>query len=372
MSVNLEDLTHFVNKHWFTRTGLVVGLLAISVAGLPLLVAAKASIVIGSAIWLITVVMLLAIWCFSRRIPRTPKKKVGFLVSINCSDDNESKRLKEDFIVPLRQLVKSGATGSLVHFIELPQHHAQRIIGPDEAQELRIKSRARFILYGRVRLRKIEGQEHHIVELEGVVSHRPVSDQISAALAQEFTELLPRRVQISTENDLFSFQFTSEWAGIVARYIIGIAAACSGDVNYAEALYREASEQLSTKDTSFPVYRKLTTRIPTRISELYEARAHAVHLRWTETHSDQYVTRLGEFLQGVNKSRWREPRVANLRAIYAFLANRDIKEAIICLRQVKDKNYATWHFNMAFLFQGNGTRSMLVTGSKATATNDRL
>ena len=35
------------------------------------------------------------------------------------------------------------------------------------------------------------------------------------------------------------FQFTTEWAELVAKYVIGIAAALSGEIDYAETLYQD-------------------------------------------------------------------------------------------------------------------------------------
>jgi hypothetical protein len=77
----------------------------------------------------------------------------------------------------------------------------------------------------------------HVLDLEGGVSHSPVTTNFSQSFAKECTELLPRKLQLSKENDLFAFQFTSEWTDVVSRYIIGIASAISGDLDYAEHLF---------------------------------------------------------------------------------------------------------------------------------------
>lgn len=139
----------------------------------------------------------------------------------------------------------------------------------DSANEMRVRCKAHFMIYGRVRRRVINEKENHIVELEGAVAHQPISDQVSDKLAAEFTELLPRNVHIPTENDLFFFQFTSEWAEIVARYIIGVAASCSGDIKYAEVLYLDVLSRLQNKDNDFPIYRKLKERVPHRCFFLF-------------------------------------------------------------------------------------------------------
>ena len=168
-------------------------------------------------------------WQWSKRPPKTKKNHLGFVVSIRCEDDKESRRVREDFVIPLRKLLRSSKRGQTFHFIEFPQHLSRQIHDLGDAEKLKTKTRAHFMLYGRVRERVLDGKDYHIIELEGVVSHKRVPEATQQILAREFSELFPRKVNISKENDLLSFQFTSEWVGVVSKYIIGIAAAISGD-----------------------------------------------------------------------------------------------------------------------------------------------
>ena len=209
-------------------------------------------------------------------------------------------------------------------------------------------------MYGRVRVRVIDGKEHHVIDMNGIVAHKPVSGDVKQLFSLEFSELLPRRVHISKENDLLSFQFTSEWTDLVAKYIMGIAAAMSGDIRYAESMYSEVQERLAGKDINFPVYKKLVERLPIRISELNEAMAAAAHQSWYETHDPVWLDELGSYLEKVDPSRLELNRVSSLRAIYYFLKERDAEKAISIMLKSKDMNNATWYFNMAFLCAYNG------------------
>ena len=349
-SGRLDEIAQFLGKQWYEKNGLVAALLVVAVLEASLLISGKANWGIIVAVIIGSLLMVTGAWWHSRQPPKTPKKKIGFVVSIASANDRESEKLREDFVIPLRQLVKSGKAGKAFHFMELPQHLTKEIIEPDDAQALRVRTRAHFILYGRVRLRKLSGEDHHVLDLNGVVAHKPVPDHVGNSLAREFSELLPRKVHIPAENDLLAFQFTSEWADIVARYIIGIAAGCSGDLDYAETLFNDAHERVRTKDTEFPVYQKLTERIPTRISELYEARARSELLLWMKTKQFSHIDQLGKYLESVDKSRLGQPKVLNLRAINAFLKHRDVDGAIAYLKKSTDQNNDIWHFNMAFLY----------------------
>ncbi len=276
------------------------------------------------------------------------------MVCTTCSDEKELSIIVEDFISPLRQLVKSGKAGDSFYFVEMPQYFSKQVIDADSANEMRVRCKAHFMIYGRVRRRVINEKENHIVELEGAVAHQPISDQVSDKLAAEFTELLPRNVHIPTENDLFSFQFTSEWAEIVARYIIGVAASCSGDIKYAEVLYLDVLSRLQNKDHDFPIYRKLKERVPHRLTELYEAMASSCFSKWTETHDSSYLAEVEIWLDKINPVFKDRKSALNLRAITLFLTNRSVDEAIKVLKKAKENGNQIWQCNMAFLYAYKG------------------
>jgi len=340
-----NGIVKFFEDKWFEKVGLVASILTVTIIEVSLLFKCNSPWWVALTIILITIAFIFVSWWLCQQPPKTPKEKIGFLVSIASSNDTEGEKLREDFIIPLRQLVKSGKAGKAFHFIELPRRLAKKIIDPDDAQRLRVQTRSQFVLYGRIRLRN----NLHYLELSGIVAHKPIPDHVKDMLAQEFGELLPRKVQISMENDLLSFEFTSEWAGIVARYIIGIATGLSGDLVYAETLFSDALERLQSKNTEFPIYNKLAKRIPTRISELYEAKARSAHLRWVETQNPAHLERLGEMLEQIKNERRNQPMILNLQAIHAFAKNRDVEGAITLLKRASDSPCAVWHYNMAFL-----------------------
>ena len=223
--------------------------------------------------------------------------------------------------------------GASFHFIELPQFHAERIVDAESAQLLRIQTGAQFLLFGRVRLRQLNGQDHHVIDLDGAVTHQPVPAAISKWLSTEFAELLPRKLIIQRDNDLFSFEFTSHWAEMVARYVIGIAMAISGDFDYAEHLYRDVLGALQGRDTRrLSIFAKLKERLPTRLDELHEARALLAYERWTTSHSPAEMEGVAMHLSRISEGR-NTPQVLNLKAIHAFLMEKDVTAALRFLNQ---------------------------------------
>jgi len=297
-----------------------------------------------------TALIVAVVWHLDRRLPRTKRNKVGFVISITSDDESEAARIRADLVVTLRRLIKDGRTGNSFQVIEVPQHHAEKVLDSEDAQKLRLATRAHFLLYGRVRVRQVHGKPHHYIELDGVVTHQPIPLKLSGALAKEFTELLPRKVLISVENDLFAFNFTSEWAELVAKYIIGCAAALSRDVDYAEKLYSEVFERLGKIKSDLPAFEKLRERLPKRIAELYEARARIAYEKWANTHDPAAVEELGGYLSHINPDEYATVNVLTLNAIFAFLSAKSVARAIEWLHKVDGPSRdATWYLNVAFL-----------------------
>jgi hypothetical protein len=351
---SLKEMAQFLEESWYRKSGLTTAEI-VSVSALTTLLASTNA---GWLLWICIIPLctlgIFIVWRYTTRPPIVPKDKVGFLVCISCTDEGELRTIVEDFIAPLRKLVKSGKAGNSFHFVEMPQHFAKQVIDADSASEMRIRCKAHFMIYGRAHRRVINGKENHIIELDGAVAHQPISDQMQKKLEAEFSELLPRNVQVSTENDLFAFQFTSEWTEIVARYVIGIAAACSGDIQYAELLYRDVLSRLHDKDQNFPIYRKLKERIPSRLAELYEAMASSCHEKWAETHDPTFLTEIDGWLDKIDPVCQDRNVALTLRAITLFLTSRSVDKAIGLLKKLRDDNNRIWQCNMAFLYAYKG------------------
>ena len=163
---SLESIAQFMERRWPTIYGLLTSLvlLLILVSTISLNDFVKNSILIcGSTLLVIG-------WVFARRVPRVRNGRVGFLISIHC-EDGDGMRLRSDFSAPLRRSIKSGVTGNLFDVIELSNHLAGQVRDSEEAEATRIKARAHFMVYGRVRLRAVNGVDTHIIELNGIVSH---------------------------------------------------------------------------------------------------------------------------------------------------------------------------------------------------------
>lgn len=356
MADSIDRIIPILTKGWRQPYGLLTAILLAFGLGTAFISATKPPLAVAVLVIVGSSTAILIAWLLARRLPKTRKGKVGFAVSLWCSDEEAARKVREDFVLSLQRLIKSGRTGRSFQFMEIPSFIAEKVIDHDDAQELRLKTRAHFIIYGRVRPRRIDDSERYFLELDGIVAHKPIAKDVSQLIANEFSELLPRKVLVARENDLLAFQFASEWADVVAKYVIGIAAAVSGDLQYAEGLYSDVRTRIQQID--FPVFVKLRERIPKRLAELSEARAQNAYEMWARTHDDEHIIRLGELLgqHGAEDAARKTPLMLTLSAIYIFLSSRDVAKAIDCLEKIPKRDRdAAWHFNQAFLtaYQGD-------------------
>ena len=363
-----HDLLLLIKKNWHSKLGILIGELAFAILLATFCNLLDIPISFSLVFIVIGLVSLFVFWIKTNKPPKTPKDKIGFLVSIYCSNEQDQLKVKEDLLVPLKQHMQAGQTGKLFHFMELQQHHAELCLDNEQAQKIRLESGAHYMLFGRVRKRTLDdGKIHYLFEFEGAVSHSTIAEQTSKNLSIEFAELLPRKVQILAENDLLSFQFTSEWAGIVAKYVIGIAAACSGDVVYAEKLYDDVLQRLNTQDSNFPVFAKLRARLPIRKAEIYEAIATAHHRDWTESYNPKHINNVFEWLEKIEPAQRNRPGVHSLYAICAFVMSRDIDKAIDFIKKMEHNNDPVSILSMAFLYGYKGDLKHSIRQYRAAA-----
>ena len=281
--------------------------------------------------YLIALATVLIAWFYSNRLPKTKKGKVGFVISISTGDEVERKKIMEDLVLTLHELIKADNTGRTFQLIKLPEHIAEKIEDAESAEEMRAKCRAHFMIFGRVRLRSFAGKQHHFLDMRGMVVHKPLPNEVHERLTSEFTELLPQRLRIDSENDVLAFAFTSEWINCISRYIIGIAAFCSGHVDYAETLQLDLTRLLEAQDKSFPIYAKLKQRVPWRLVEIHLVRATVHFNRWLKTRNPEDMVEMGRHLDMVPPDCTDDYNVIIYRSILLFVVNHDVKAAMLGL-----------------------------------------
>jgi hypothetical protein len=338
-----SDLLLLLQKNWHEPVGFVLGSIFALLLVSQLFAGCARNIGYGVAVALVAIV-----WFIGWKLPRTKKGKLGFVVCISCEKDEQARQLREDFIETLHALVESGEGGKKLGLIVVPNHRARRVRDTEDALHIGKKTRASFMLYGRARLRSIGEKEVWLLDLNGMVRHAPIPQETGRKFAREFRDLLPSQPRIDRESDALGFEFNSKLVDLEARYIMAIAAALSGSLDYAECLFAEAESRLP-QQPMHPVHAKLSARIPRHYAFIRMARASEAYGRWLETHKESDLDLYCKNLSEVPTSERHSVEYTQSQALCLFLTKRDVKAALQLLREHPHGEKPGWHFSVAFL-----------------------
>ncbi len=354
---NLIDLIDLLLSRWHRRSTLLILVLFSSGVLLWLFSAInfqkieKSQYLIGGSL----LILLVAYWFYSNRLPRAPKGKIGFALGIVADNPDQQKKLKRDFSQTLRDLLNRSKYRYSFVFVEIPNHFIDKIVSPDGAIKFLHDARCSFMVYGKARTITMNGQLQHILNLEGVVAHKPIPTEISKSFSKEFAELFPRRMTISSEGDLFQFEITAQWIDVLSKYIIGIAALLSGDIGYAQELFENLKQVLLDKKQNLPALIKIKQRLPSRLEDVYLVQLNILYEEWKRSKDDSLINKMKPILDKLNAVSPHNFDARFYRSIMYFLNGRQISKAKAETLKAQTKKHTTWQYNYAFLlaYEGN-------------------
>jgi len=299
----------------------------------------------------------------SRKYPKARRKTIGLAVAIVTEDERERLQIQSDFIDTLDHLISTTNLRSPLSVVVLANFHSQRIKTLEHAQRVLNKTGCRFLLWGKARNRKVRGEDNFVLDLQSVVQHSEIPSEISKKLSEEMTELLPQRRAIGRQDELNEFELNAASVELSAKYVLGVAAHLSYQVEMSIEIFEELNERLRrTKLNGFPTDVKesvklLTLKVPIQLAQLHFHEAGETLLRWRKTRLD---SDLEAVMAHVTKAERYVPdsyRSALLRAIYHFVKNRDVKRARKVIAPFKEAKYpdATWAIDEAFLLAYSGS-----------------
>jgi hypothetical protein len=137
----------FISKHWKQRTGYFAVLAPMLVLAAGFSFVKDSPIEFGISVAAI-IGLLEIVWRLSRRLPRTKNDKLGFVICIACDDQNAAAKTRSELVQTLRRLLGGGRAGHLYQVTEVPQDRAATVISDNDAQILRVETRAHFLSMG--------------------------------------------------------------------------------------------------------------------------------------------------------------------------------------------------------------------------------
>lgn len=352
IDIEPTKLMTWLDEHRYRRSTPVIAGLLVIVIWLFVVPEAKSGqhCVLGAAV--LFVVVVLCAWL--RRIPRKRNKEaVGFLVAIAVYDRKEEKELQQHFIDTLRDLLARSSATYPFELVVLPNYYAQQIVAGADPQVCFDKARCQFMVRGRARLAASGGKEKHVLDLHGLVRHKPLPTEALQVLQRDFSELLPRRIAFSSGIALEGFELSADCVAVVSKYIIAMAAAQSGDAQYSRALLEELNSLRTQLSQQRPPEQAVLRKVPVRLAEVYSFIAARELRLWREDHSPERIRTIESFLDKIDDLKLAAYLPKLLRSICLFLRD-DVRGAMAELRKCRNETESTWRVNLAFLYAYQG------------------
>jgi len=302
----------------------------------------------------IIILITFSFWLFNRRCPQNAKNKVGIVVAITTEDKREYIRLKADLISKLKEVIRIQNKEDAFNIVELPEYFAVKIKDEVSSKNALIKSKGNFLIYGSCKRRFENGKQCYYMNLEAAVIHRPIPVVISDIFSKEFAELFPRRIIFPVEDEISGFEITKELIGLVARYVIGIAAFLSYDFDFSLELFKELHQELKSIKINIDQIKEIKARVPKWIAGNALNIASRKYFQYRKTKNKSLLIEMKsplEILKNIDPNNY---QAHLLRGIYLFLVERNITEAKKEIERSKNNLDATWRYNEAFLYAYEG------------------
>jgi tetratricopeptide (TPR) repeat protein len=352
-----KPLQKTVEKEWHRPRTLILLMLVVGAT----LFFSSSLIEIEKITWLQGLIIAIALtglfifWKFTNRLPRAKKETVGFAVAIAAEDDNQKIRFRNDFINTLKTLLNNSNYQYKFSFIELPEHIALKIDNAETATQYLHATQSMFMIFGKVRVRPIQGQLNNVLDLRAMVAHTPQPEELKKILAQEMSELLPSRIISKSEDEFTYYEITAQYIDLTARYIIAVAAFISKDILYSRALFEDLHQKLRSVTTNIPAIEDLRRRIPINLEAVYRTQAVAAQFKWRETRDIENLRTMKTHLDELDSVAPGSYDGQLLRAIWYFAAENNVSLALKEIRKCQHIKDPTWRYSLAFLraYQGS-------------------
>jgi tetratricopeptide (TPR) repeat protein len=288
-------------------------------------------------------------------IPRNKKNKIGIIIAIKTENEKERTRIQNDIIIDLKQYLEKSNKKSLFNVIQLSNYHANKIIEHNMAIKYIRRIRGHLIIYGSVCERKVKGEIYYCFRLEGSVIHRPIPQVVSNIFGQEFASFMPRRWQFPESDELLGFDITQQWVGVVVKYIIGIASYVSFDFEFAWDIFQQIKDDIKKINIkNIPTLIELNKRLSLRLADVASVFCQLSYYAYTRSRNIDYIKKMKEYLDIIEKYKPEDYSAHNLRAMYLFLVDKNVDGAISVYNNLVIKLDSTWRYNLAFLYAYRG------------------
>ena len=352
----MKDIQDFAGL--FARHGTSWWTLAVSPVAIFLLLALVPEFAWGGPrfYWVtfaVVQVVAAAVWAVSRW-SLLAKNELRLALAIYCDKEDQREEIEEDFLKELGKILQAGDLGKRVTIIKISSGESASLQSDADILSLSERKRAHLLLYGRIRTRDESGGQVHTIELRAVVRHAKLNQQAQISFAKDISEVFPSEtIRIPKSDQLPHFKITAEWVGFSSRYIISLAAASVGDLDYAEKILADAERLLARLPEGVRKQRSLEERLRARMFEVAVLQSHRSHLLWRRDRDILHAEAIKERLEFARTKGRISPPHWHMMAQAIFITDRDVKRARDIISRAQF-DHPVFHLNVAFISAADG------------------
>lgn len=282
--------------------------------------------------------------------PKNNKKKVGLVISL-YSKSFDGVELKRKFIRELERKLDDNNIKKHFKIIEIKNHHSEYIKSKDDVEELHEKVKGHWYLYGDIKGENDGDKKIYFIDLNGCVRHNPISINVSAEFANDFSALLPKEYNIDKLFEFRECKCLADRCYLTVQYVVGTAALLSRDPFLALELHKtflaEIEDSSHANDKNLI---KIKNKLPLFLSAEYYQIAQCYFSKdWRDERIMENLLLSIKF-NNINYGAWL------MKGYLDFRLNKDEKSAFVSIKNAKNyaNGYKEWMYSMAFLLFWQG------------------
>jgi len=354
--MNWDKVIDRIKENYTHPISLLLGVLLIWVAVIPLnglLKELVPDVKIRFILYASLNVIWFIIWLILRHyVPKNKKGNLGIVIAIRSESQKQKIRLKNDFTRTLKALIAENNMNDLINIIYMSDSHSKKLISviqnakikPKKWVKLRNKVKAHLYIHGDIKERK-EGQNKYFLAINSTVVHYPLDQQRKSRMLRGIDQVWVKNYVIPENIEFSGFELSAKFTFIGVRFIIGLAAFLSGDVELALKLHKNLYDELNNDST----YRNLPPIIKNNVKYSLSEECQVL-ARYFYQHKGDF--RKSE--QFLNKSfNYSSINYGGLLllAIIQFIHHNDPKKALATIERAKaySKGDGTWKYSKGFL-----------------------
>lgn len=287
------------------------------------------------------------------RPPVFKPESVGFLLAIRSDSKEAQDRINNDLQEALLNSLKETNSSLPFDVQVLQPFHAANVVSNETATYYALKSKARFVLFGSLTKRKIKSEDHFVLHVEALVTHRPTTEANQTTLSQEMTAVLPLKANIAANHDLEGLELTGRLFGLGAQYVMSVVLFLSGDQKASISALTELNKKLKTSQLAreWPGSKTLKTLAPKRLLDFQLHELDNEYFQWRNDHKSDRLQLIEKTFNNLPEQWKNDPRYLSSRAVCHFVLHNNVAAARDLIKKIGSiaPQYPTWRYSLAFL-----------------------